>query len=92
MQIHCPRCKGRREVEAERVQWEKPRRVVYGFKGLCPDCGGVCVRFNGNSAWEGGETPPRERGIAHRRRKKQREFYDVVENLPPIKACYSKEE
>jgi len=78
-------------MDAELVEWKKPRHSLRGLKGVCPDCDGVCIKFIGNTPWEGGRTPHKIRDRRYRARKKQRELYDVVENLPPIKVCYISE-
>ena len=89
--IYCLRCKKRSEMVAERVEWEKPRRKTYGYKGVCSDCGRDCYRFAGNSKWEGGATPHKIRDQNYRDRKKQKDLYDPIENLPKLKAYYSPE-
>lgn len=76
-------------MDIERVTWEKPRRTIYGFKGVCEECGKDCYRFAGNSEWEGGATPHIIRDRNYRKRKKQRELYEPIENLPKLKAYYT---
>lgn len=89
LEIYCSRCQCRREMDIERVEWEKPRRTIYGCRGKCGECGGMCYRFMGNSHWEGGRTPHKIRDQNYRDRKKQRELYDPIENLPKLKAYHT---
>jgi len=86
--IHCPKCRCKHEMDAEKVEWERPRRTIYGFRGTCGECGRDCYHLKGSGKWEGGETPHKIRDQRYRDRKKQRELYDPIENLPKLKAYY----
>lgn len=71
--------------EAEKVDWDKEKAVIHAYKGHCPDCGTKCMRLLGRTSKGLPTASVRERVRKHSERKRQREYYDVIENLPKIK-------
>ena len=91
--IYCGRCCDRFETDDyERVKFSKPRMQTYAFKAVCPVCGLVCHKFAGGSKYQGGTTPHRFVQAKHKAKKKQREFYDAIENMPKLRAVITPED
>ena len=85
VEIYCTKCRGKRMCEAEKVDWDKEKAVIHAYKGHCPDCGTKCMRLLGRTSKGLPRTPGKVNDKKYRDRKRQREYYDVIENLPKIK-------
>lgn len=91
--VYCGRCCDRFETDDyEQVEFSNPRRETYALKAICPVCGLVCHKFAGSGKWEGGTTPHRIVQAKHKAKKKQREFYDAIENMPKLRAVITPED
>lgn len=81
--IYCTKCRQKKPMEAEKKLWKGERSDRTGYEARC-DCGTRCLRLGGCVSNGHGTTPAKIRDKRRRDRKRQRQYHDVIDNLPKI--------